>query len=88
MLNKVVSRLFYSETGRIFLSILLGLGIASLFRKICTSKNCYNFTGPEQKELNKKIFSFDSNNDKCFKVNQEITNCNNNNTNTKILNFA
>ena len=87
MLNKVVSRLFYSETGRIFLSILLGLGIASLFRKICTSKNCYNFTGPEQKELNKKIFSFDSNNDKCFKVNQEITNCNNN-TNAKILNFA
>ena len=38
MLNKVVSRLFYSETGKIFLSILLGLGIASLFRKICIQK--------------------------------------------------
>ena len=87
MLNKVVARLFYSETGRIFLSILLGLGIASLFRKICTSMNCYNFIGPEQKDLNKKIFSFDSNNNKCFKVNQEITNCNKH-TNTKILNFA
>tara|TARA_Y100000022_G_C13093097_1_gene303222 strand:+ start:263 stop:526 length:264 start_codon:yes stop_codon:yes gene_type:complete len=87
MLNKVVSRLFYSEPGRIFLSILLGLGIASLFRKICTSNNCYNFTGPEQKDLKNKIFSFDSNNDKCFKVNEEITHCNKN-TNSKILNFA
>ena len=87
MINKVVGRLFYSETGRIFLSILLGLGIASLFRKICTSTNCYNFTGPEQKDLKDKIFSFDSNNDKCFKVNQEITNCNKN-QNAKILNFA
>ncbi len=87
MINKVVGRLFYSETGRIFLSILLGLGIASLFRKICTSTNCYNFSGPEQKDLKDKIFSFDSNNDKCFKVNQEITNCNKN-QNAKILNFA
>tara|TARA_B100000035_G_scaffold256755_1_gene226706 strand:- start:126 stop:389 length:264 start_codon:yes stop_codon:yes gene_type:complete len=87
MLNKVVSRLFYSQPGKIFLSILLGLGIASLFRKICTSKNCYNFIGPEQKDLKNKIFSFDSNNDKCFKINEQISDCNKNN-NSKIINFA
>ena len=33
-----------SGKGRIILSILLGFGIATLFRKACKDRNCLNFT--------------------------------------------
>ena len=56
-MNRVVNNLMYTETGSIFLSIILGLGVASLFRKFCNGKNCYNFIAPEQKNIKDQKFS-------------------------------
>ena len=39
-------RLLTTPMGQIFLSIVMGLGLASLFRKVCTDKNCIVFQGP------------------------------------------
>ena len=39
-------RLLESELGKNIISILLGLGLATLFRKVCTDKNCIRFNGP------------------------------------------
>ena len=36
-------RLVNTELGRTFISILLGIGLASLFRKACNDKNCIDF---------------------------------------------
>ena len=38
-----IKRLLNTHLGRIIISILLGLGLASLFRKVCTDKNCIKF---------------------------------------------
>ena len=53
-----------SDTGKYIISILLGLGVASLFRKICTDdSNCLVYRGSPAEEVEGKSFPF---NDKCY----------------------
>ena len=59
-----LQRLLHTELGQTFISILLGLGLASLFRKVCTDKNCIKFNGPVISNIEDKIFKH---NDKCYK---------------------
>ena len=49
-------RFFYTENGKIIISILLGLGLATLFRKGCTGKNCIEFKAPTLENIKKKIY--------------------------------
>jgi hypothetical protein len=44
-------RLLHTDTGRIIISIVLGLGIASLFRKVCKDRSCIRFRAPPLKDL-------------------------------------
>ena len=39
-------RLINTSLGKIIISIMLGLGLATLFRKVCKDKNCITFKGP------------------------------------------
>lgn len=48
-----------TDTGRIVLSILLGLGIAALFRKMCNDNDCKRFVAPAIDEVTDKIFKYD-----------------------------
>lgn len=74
-LNKVINNILYTKRGQIILSIILGLGFATLFRTICNSKDCYRFIGPKQSELRDKIFSFDTNSDECFILTEKNVKC-------------
>ena len=38
------------NTGRIIISIILGLGLASLFKKVCHGRNCIIIKGPQTQE--------------------------------------
>ena len=40
-----IADIIHRETGRIFLSIILGLGLAALFRKSCEGDNCIIIEG-------------------------------------------
>jgi len=51
-------RLLNTSLGKIFISIFLGLGLATLFRKVCTEKNCIVFNGPVISEIDGKTFQF------------------------------
>ena len=73
--SNIIQNILYTERGRIILSIILGLGLATLFRKFCEGKNCYNFTGPEQKDIKDKIYSFDSKNNKCYTLREKTVKC-------------
>ena len=74
--SRVIENLIYSERGRIILSIIFGLGLATLFRKICKSNDCYRFIGPSQNDIRDKIFSFDTNeNSKCYILREENIQC-------------
>ena len=74
-IHRVINNMMYTERGKIILSIIFGLGLATLFRNYCNGKNCYNFSGPEQSELRNQIFSFDSNFNKCFMLDEENIKC-------------
>ncbi len=56
-------RLLHQPLGRFFISVLLGLGLASLFRKVCNDRNCIVFKGPSVDTIEGKVFKHG---DKCF----------------------
>lgn len=56
------------------LSILLGLGLASIFRQVCKDDKCRVIKGPDMKELEKHLYRID---DKCYKYKPSITMCDN-----------
>ena len=65
-------RLLHTETGRIIMSIVLGLGIASLFRKVCKDRSCIAFRAPPLKDLEKDTYKLD---DKCYEYKTMSVKC-------------
>ena len=61
-------RLFHSDVGKNIISIILGLGLATLFRKVCNDKNCIQFNGPIIDDIEDKTFKHG---DKCYKYTTE-----------------
>ena len=62
-----------SSMGKNFISILLGLGLAALFKKSCNKKSCLIFKA-KQNKIKNQIFKFDN---KCYLFNNNATTCNN-----------
>jgi len=56
-------RLLNTPLGVIFISMLLGLGLATLFRKVCVDKNCITFHGPILTEFEGKTYNHG---EKCY----------------------
>ena len=67
-----VKRLLYNPYSDYIISIILGFGLATLFRKACKDRDCLIFKAPEQSKINEKIFKFD---DKCYKFTPEVKRC-------------
>ena len=67
-----IKRLLHSQIGKGIVSILLGLGLATLFRKVCNDRNCLVFKGPEIDIVDNKIFK---QNGKCYKFNKNNETC-------------
>lgn len=65
-------RLLHTETGRTIISIILGLGIASLFRKACKDRSCIAFRAPPLKDLEKDTYKLD---DKCYQYTPKTVKC-------------
>jgi hypothetical protein len=63
------------------MSILLGFGLASLFRTVCKNKNCLLFHAPPLEQIKDKIYK---NNGKCVKYNTVSTKCS---SGIKTINF-
>jgi hypothetical protein len=45
-----------SQRGKYLISILLGLGLATLFRVACKSRNCLVFKAPSLDKIKGKVF--------------------------------
>jgi hypothetical protein len=63
-----------SARGKYVLSILLGLGLATLFRRACKDRNCLVFRAPKISEIKGKIFGH---NDKCYTYTEKNSTCKN-----------
>ena len=65
-------KMMEDEGVAITISIILGLGLASLFRQVCKGNECYIVKGPNVKEISKKIYKID---DACYTYSPHATKC-------------
>jgi hypothetical protein len=57
-------------SGKIIMSILLGFGLATLFRSVCNDESCTEYVAVQPKEIKNKIIK---NNGRCYTYNKETT---------------
>ncbi len=67
-----VLRLLETHAGRVIFSLLLGLGLAALFQRVCKDGHCVIIQGPPLEEVENKIFKQE---DKCYRYKAETTKC-------------
>jgi len=67
-------KLVESKLGRLLVSVILGLGLATLFRKSCKTKECTIFLAPDISSLKDDIYRYDN---KCVKYKEKAVKCDN-----------
>jgi len=72
-------RLLNTPGGRFFISLILGLGLATFFRKVCKDKNCIVFHGPILSDFEDKVYKYGN---KCYTYTTKSDKCD---TNKKVL---
>ena len=82
MLLFKLEKLIRTDNGKIILSILLGLGLASLFKRVCKGRNCSIVKSAPLDEINDKIYKTGN---KCYKYELQPTKCD---KSKKIVNFS
>ncbi len=67
-----LSKFLHTTSGHYLMSVLLGFGLATLFRTVCSGRNCIIMKAPESSEINGEVYRFQ---EKCYKYNSKITKC-------------
>tara|TARA_A100001015_G_scaffold270073_1_gene322314 strand:+ start:87 stop:332 length:246 start_codon:yes stop_codon:yes gene_type:complete len=70
---KSFSKLINSDGGKIIISIILGIGLASLFKKACNDRNCLVFKSPALADIKDQVFQTG---DKCVTFQERNIQCN------------
>lgn len=65
-------KLIYSERGKLILSMIIGFGIATFFRKTCKDKACLSFKAPSVDDIEDKTYQF---NNQCYQFEQKQSTC-------------
>lgn len=55
---------FHSTSGKVIISIILGLGLAAVFRQTCEGRECVVLRGPKMEEIEDKYIKYGN---KCYK---------------------
>ena len=67
-----ILRLLETHTGQVIFSLILGIGLAALFQRVCKDGHCIIIQGPPLDEVENKIFKQE---DKCYRYRAETTTC-------------
>lgn len=67
-----LSKFLETSTGRIVMSVILGFGLASLFKMSCRDKNCIVYKPPDINNIIGNTYSF---NGKCYNYNIKQVKC-------------
>ena len=67
-----VFNLINTNTGIIIVSIVWGLGLSCLFRKVCKGRNCIVLRPPHREKINGKVYEFEGS---CYKYSPRKTKC-------------
>jgi hypothetical protein len=68
-----LSKFVNSSTGKVLMSVILGIGLATFFRAVCTGSNCNMLVAPPIEEIEGQIYKFD---DQCYKIDKTAVKCN------------
>jgi hypothetical protein len=68
----MLGKIFQSKESLILLSVILGFGLATMFRKVCKEQSCIVIKGPPMKEIKNILYRID---DTCYKYTPEPTKC-------------
>ena len=77
-----LKRLLNGRFSKYVISFVLGIGLATLFRKACNSRNCLLFKAPTIDKIKNQIFKY---NDKCYTFKETAQTCD---SNKKIVDIA
>jgi len=61
-----------SDMGALILSVVVGFGLATLFRKACSGRGCIVVKGPPPSVLRKNVYMQDG---RCYKYTPEAADC-------------
>lgn len=67
-----VTKIMEDKLGSIVISVVLGLGLAALFRKACKDGNCIIIKSPKLEETEKYYYKIK---DDCFKYTPQVVPC-------------
>jgi hypothetical protein len=67
-----LSKFLHTESGKYLMSIILGFGLATLFRTVCKGKNCLIVKAPPLNEIEDKVYKHQG---KCYKFIPVTTKC-------------
>ena len=76
-----LGKFVHTKSGKTIMSILLGFGLASLFRTVCKDKDCLLFYAAPLEKIKDKVFKSGEN---CVKYSPIPTKCD---ANVKTINF-
>ena len=70
-----LKRLMTTKYGQILVSAILGLGLATLFKRACRSGDCVVYKVPSREEIQTKVYKQDGD---CYKVELKEDKCDEN----------
>lgn len=76
-----LDKFVHNETGRILMSIILGIGLATFFRSVCKGRQCRIISAPPMGEIDGQTYKF---NDKCYTFEKRAVSCERNKKTVKI----
>ena len=68
--------IFHSHTGRILISIVWGLGLAAMFRRVCKDRSCIVYQSPNPDWMKQQILKTKKSNS-CYQMTTELSECEN-----------
>lgn len=68
----VFTRVMSDPFGRILISVILGLGLAALFRRACSGDGCILIESPDSKDVNDYVYRINS---ACYKYSPNTVPC-------------
>ena len=77
-----LDKFVHSKTGKLIMSVILGIGLATFFRAVCKGKRCRIITSPPIEDIEDKTYKFD---DKCYTLKKNPIKCQNNKNTVKIM---
>lgn len=67
-----LSKFLHTKNGRYIMSVILGVGLATLFRTVCKGKNCIIKHAPPAKEIDGKTYKYG---EKCYNYTKSSEKC-------------